>query len=122
MNESIWAVAGTAVAALGVWVGVRFVNRREKWAKRTLVELVLLLPLLYLLSFGIACAYVSRSRTDAYSIPMLPHAYQPLGWINRHGPQFASAALSAYGRLWMPRHSIVGIPVGKFGITPIQKS
>ncbi len=53
---------------------------------------------------------------------MLPQAFQPLGWINRHGPQFARDALSAYGRLWMPQHSIVGIPVGLSGLTPIQKN
>lgn len=110
-----------ALAAFVIWLGIRVINRRERWAKRTLCGFIGLFPVVYLLSFGIACAIVSRSRTDAFSIPMLPHVYQPLGWLNRHGPRFAADALSTYGRLWMPRHSIVGIPVGKFGLAPIQK-
>ena len=120
--ELVLSTLGVALTAFTIWLGVRALNRREKRFKRILCCLMLLLPVSYLLSFGVACAIVSRSRTDAFSIPMLPHAYQPLGWLNQHGPQFARDALAAFGRIWMPPHSIVGIPVGRFGLSPIQRN
>ncbi len=51
MAVSILAVA---FAALCVWLMVRLVNRRERWAKRTLAALVAM-PVLYVASFGPAC-------------------------------------------------------------------
>jgi len=44
------AVSGFAFAAFCIWLGVRIVNRRERWAKRLAVGLVLLL-IAYPLSF-----------------------------------------------------------------------
>ena len=60
-------------AAFCIWLTVRIVNRRERWAKRTLAAVVGL-PLTYVLSFGPACwmadrDVVSRSRAAAiYSL------------------------------------------------------
>src|SRR5690349_19586030 len=42
-----------AFAAFCVWLAVRIINRRERWAKWTAA--VIAPPLLYLLSFGPAC-------------------------------------------------------------------
>jgi hypothetical protein len=44
-----------AFAAFCVWLTVRIVNRRERWAKRTLLIIACGLPLLYLGSFGAWC-------------------------------------------------------------------
>jgi len=41
-------------AAFCIWLGVRIVNRRERWAKWTLAA-TLALPVLYVASFGPAC-------------------------------------------------------------------
>ena len=43
-----------AFAAFCVWLTVRTVNRRERWAKWTLTTLACV-PILYVLSFGPAC-------------------------------------------------------------------
>ena len=50
MNIAL-AVSEIAFAAFCVWLGVRIVNRRERWAKRTAIVIVLLLSL-YVLSSG----------------------------------------------------------------------
>jgi len=52
------AIFGFAFAAFCVWLIVRIVNRRESWAKRTLVTVVGV-PVLYVASFGPACCLVS---------------------------------------------------------------
>jgi len=52
-----------AFAAFCVWLGVRIVNRRERWAKWTAVAMIAL-PVLYVASFGpahgIICAVDSQ--------------------------------------------------------------
>ena len=54
-----------AFAAICVWLTVRVVNRRERWAKRTLATVVGL-PLLYVASFGPMCRYVSHYPTETF--------------------------------------------------------
>ncbi|HEY3964685.1 MAG TPA: hypothetical protein VGM05_09065 [Planctomycetaceae bacterium] len=44
-----------AFAAFCVWLTVRIVDRREKWAKRMAVDLAVGLPLLYVLSSSHSC-------------------------------------------------------------------
>jgi len=34
MLSTAWAIIGIAFAAFCVWLAVRIVNRRERWAKR----------------------------------------------------------------------------------------
>lgn len=83
MGEAILAVLGMAFAAFCVWLTVRIVNRRERWAIRTAIALALLL--IYALSFGPACglslqadrlavyrpcAYLACGAPDAMSRPM----------------------------------------------------
>jgi len=41
-----------AFAAFCVWLTVRIVNRKERWAKRLALWLIVLLPTLYVLSSG----------------------------------------------------------------------
>lgn len=61
----LFTVIGIAFAATSTWLTVRCINRREKWAQRTVVALVL--GLAYPLSFGPAC-WLAGSRI----IPMGP--------------------------------------------------
>jgi hypothetical protein len=51
MIGTIWIVVGAAFAASCIWLTVRIVNRRERWAKWTAVALVLA-PVLYVVSSG----------------------------------------------------------------------
>ena len=54
MNLAL-SIFTVAFAAFCVWLTVRVVNRRERWAKWTLVGTVIGLPVLYVVSFGPAC-------------------------------------------------------------------
>ena len=47
-----------AFAAFCVWLGVRFYNRRERWAKWTLAGVVVL-PVLYVASYGPAMWFLT---------------------------------------------------------------
>lgn len=76
----------TAVAAFWVWLTVRVLNRRERWAKWTLA-LVVGLPLLYVASFGPACWLADRGLI-AREIPLL--VYDPL-----------SSFLAAFDAEWL---------------------
>ncbi len=71
-----------AFAAGCVWLTVRIVNRRERWAKRTAVALACL-PILYALSFGPACWIAATpwvpGRADVPSIGM--RFYYPIGAV-----------------------------------------
>jgi hypothetical protein len=62
-----------AFAAFCVWLTVRIINRRERWAKGTAV--VVGLPVLYVMSFGPACWLTSRMNSGA---AMIPVAYAPI--------------------------------------------
>jgi hypothetical protein len=64
-----------AFAALCVWLTVRIVNRRERWAKRT--ALILAMVLAYLVSFGPACWISSRTNRGAELMDVI---YQPMTW------------------------------------------
>lgn len=80
-----FAIFGVAFSALCVWLGVRIVNRRERWAKWTLAG-VLGMPVLYVASFGPACWWFSQP----VELPFVgmkarrpPAIYSPIGWTAR---------------------------------------
>ena len=45
-------IFGTAFAAFCVWIAVRIVSRRERWAEWTAVAILVIGPVLYVLSSG----------------------------------------------------------------------
>ena len=63
-----------AFAAFCVWLTVRIVNRRERWAKWTLA-LAVGLPTIYIATFGPACWVSSRT---GIGIEALPWIYRPI--------------------------------------------
>jgi hypothetical protein len=65
-EDQILPRLGLVVAAFGVWLGVRIINRRERWAKRTALVIVVV-PTLYVLSFGPACWWMA-DRSFGYTI------------------------------------------------------
>jgi hypothetical protein len=101
-----------AFAAFCVWLTVRIVNRRERWAKWTFAVLIGL-PVLYVLSFGPWCWILSRCiRTDARGIrtaadladPLksaLPYCPIFLLWWN--GPKSIEAAIGWYAIVFSGR-------------------
>jgi hypothetical protein len=70
------SIFGIAFAAFCVWLTVRIVNRRERWAKWTLAAVVSM-PLLYVACFGPAC-WVSSYRRDRQELELVSVVYQPL--------------------------------------------
>jgi hypothetical protein len=71
--QSFLLALAVAFAAFCAWLGVRIVNRRERWAKWTAVGLGVLL--VYPLSFGPACWISSRTGRGFAAVNMV---YQPL--------------------------------------------
>jgi hypothetical protein len=83
-----------AFAAFCVWLTVRVVNRRERWAKWTLAAVVGL-PLLYVLSFGPADARIGPSGLiHRAEEDRLLHAYeviyQPIFWAMHESPMHSA--------------------------------
>jgi hypothetical protein len=71
---------GVAIPAFCVWLTVRIVNRRERWAKWTAAAVFGLLPVLYVGSFGPACwCAVRRPLLKA----PVAYAYWPLTSVAR---------------------------------------
>jgi len=67
------SIFGIAFAAFCVWLTVRIINRRERWAKWTAVGLIVALA--YPLSFGPACWISERTKSGEKA---LSAAYQPI--------------------------------------------
>ena len=67
-------IFGVAFAAFCVWLTVRIVGRRERWAKWTLATVVSL-PVLYVASFGPACWLVDRELLPSDPIEL---AFRPI--------------------------------------------
>jgi hypothetical protein len=53
-----------AFCAICLWLTVRIVNRRERWAKWALAGMISL-PVLYVASFGLGCRLIAREDPDA---------------------------------------------------------
>src|SRR5437868_6452046 len=79
-HAQLTTILAVAVAAFCVWLTVRIVNRRERWAKWTLAAAAL--PVLYVLSFGPACWAVER---DLIPLRQTEIAYAPIVFLAWHG-------------------------------------
>ena len=93
--------AAVAFAALCVWLTVRIINRRERWAKRTLAAVVVV-PVLYVLSIGPARWAMIQEWCPIWVSTAYPRVYSPLRWILFHkgSPQPFRDALNWYVHLW----------------------
>ena len=93
--DRVMLMLTTGVAAFFLWLTLRIINRRERWAKRTLAALVGTLAL-YVLSIGPACWVSSRTKTGE---EVLSAVYRPLTWGLSRNEQ-GDRILSWYSRLW----------------------
>lgn len=91
--------AGSAIAAFCVWLAVRIVNRRERWAKRTLAA-VIALPALYVASIGPA-QWFSEYCTVYKQNPLDSGFYAPIKWGWNYGPPVIGDAIYWYLGLWL---------------------
>jgi len=90
------AIFGVAFTAFCVWLVVRIVNRRERWAKWAAVVLVST-PVLYVLSTGPVVWYC---RGDGDLPGWLTIIYWPLR-LMPDGPEFVEDAFDWYIGLWV---------------------
>jgi hypothetical protein len=107
-----------AFAAFCVWLTVRIVNRRERWAKWTLAGLLIGLPVFYVASFGVAIV-IAATPADEFSDRdrsrhIWPKVYCPIGKLLVADPKY-KAVILWYANLWMPDESVVAIPISADG-------
>ena len=110
------ALAMTVLAAIFVWLTVRVINRRERWAKWTLATVVAM-PTLYFASFGPACWLVSRNEDSDTELPKI---YTPIGWLCWNSP-IVRRVMEGYGRMGMSAEQQVEYPIDEdmwLSITP----
>ena len=90
------AIIGFAFAALCIWLTVRIVSRRERWAKWTAVALAVVL-VGYPLSFGPALWLVSNGNI---TLKEVRRVYRPIVMIRWHSPAWMTIAIDGYAKLW----------------------
>jgi hypothetical protein len=93
---------GVFLTAFCIWLTVRIVNRREKWAKRTAIALVLVLGI-YPLSIGPFVALYHREMLPEPIKTIALFFYFPIFYlISLDGTQPIRTVIIWYGKLWMP--------------------
>jgi hypothetical protein len=90
---------GVAYAAFCVWLTVRIVKQRERWAKRTLAAVVCL-PVLYVLSIGPVAWLNTRHRMPKSVSRAIKHVHDPIDWLMAHAPRPVDHAIRWYAQLW----------------------
>jgi hypothetical protein len=103
-NQELIVLTALAVtfAATCVWLTVRIVNRRERWAKRTAVAITVA-TILYMLSTGPAAWIWVHAVPDSLSPryrAVMETVYSPLGLLFRHSNIIQRMAF-AYQDLWV---------------------
>src|SRR5579872_2122143 len=93
------SIVGMSFAAFCVWLGVRIVNRRERWARLKAVGLVIGMPLLYVLGIG---PYVWLNTRDLLP-DELRQIYMPVGWLYKVGPKPIADGIDWYLDPWRKR-------------------
>jgi hypothetical protein len=92
-------IFGIAFASFCVWLVVRIINRRERWAKWTL-GVTLSLPVLYVASFGPACWWFSSvSQLPIGNLAAFRRVsvfYRPIGWTTQRLPVPVARAVGWY--------------------------
>lgn len=92
-----FATFGVSYAAFSIWLTVRIVNRRERWAKRTAVVLAVL-AVLYPISAGPLAWLIVHGylRNDPFY-----EFYSPLSWLWTYGPEPFRSVYRWYFGLWV---------------------
>jgi hypothetical protein len=104
MNFLIPILAVT-FAAICVWLTVRIINR-ERWAKWTAAAIVVL-PVLYLLSFGPAVWLAGRGYLSESTVSLF---YWPVLWSTAHA-ETLDGAVDLWGSLWIPEDEVATLQI-----------
>jgi cytochrome bd-type quinol oxidase subunit 2 len=97
--ETALLVLSVAFAAFCIWLTVRIVNRRERWAKWTLAAVVIA-PALYVMSDGPAFWLVRRAGRPAWALTAYRTTYAPLQFAYSHGPRPVHHAIQLMNDFW----------------------
>lgn len=89
-----------AFAASCVWLTVRVVSRKERWAKWMLVALALAA---YPISYGPFLYAWTAAGQPIWLGEVFDVAYYPIEQVRRSGPMPVSRAMAAYGNWWIDR-------------------
>jgi hypothetical protein len=89
-------------AAFCVWLTVRIINRRERWARWTGLALIVVL-VLYPLSSGPATWIVVKAGTPSWLMKPLGWLYAPIHAGVDHGPDWLQVAFSDWHVWWIER-------------------
>jgi hypothetical protein len=102
MSEAIFAALAVAFAAFAVWLTVRIVNRKERWAKWTAAVLAVAL-IVYPVSAGPWCYAMGRYGAESPFIDATYSIYVPLQTAVSFAPDCVSDAFHGYCRWWDQR-------------------
>jgi len=110
------SIFGVIFAAVCLWLTVRIINRRERWAKWTLAGMVGL-PVLYVVSFGPACRLAAVPFSRYPRVAAIPRTtwmnpYRPLCWFTDRcdGALFSEMVLR-YVSVCIPKKSLIAVPM-----------
>ncbi|MBS0263664.1 MAG: hypothetical protein JSS02_17105 [Planctomycetes bacterium] len=95
---TILLVIPVAFVAFCVWLTVRIINRRERWAKWAAA--VLGIPMSYALSFGCISWLWWRGFIPRSADPVLNRFFSPFIWAMTSGPKWLADAVFWYAELW----------------------
>jgi hypothetical protein len=99
MTPLLPALAAT-FAAFCVWLTVRVVNRRERWAKWTLAITLLLLAV-YPFSYGPARWFYLKTGIPEWTWPVVDSTFEPLWWVRENSPTWFKEAMFDYDAWWI---------------------
>jgi hypothetical protein len=101
-------------AAFCVWLGVRIINRRERWAKWA-AAVVVGVPVLYVASFGPSCWWLSKAGQVEEFVSLryrMAHgAYWPIGYVAQNGPERVQNVIRWYATLGLRMETVVYLPI-----------
>ena len=103
MSHTIPVIMGIGLAAVSVWLTVRIVNRKERWAKRAAVALIVTVLVVYPLSFGLVHRLGSRGVLPWSAKPVFEAIYSPALWALHSGPQWLRDSINWYIDVWDAR-------------------
>jgi hypothetical protein len=108
-----------AFAAVCIWLTVRIVNRKERWAKRTLATLLAGVPAVYVASFGPA---IWLTQLDDPWAPLTAAIYWPLGRLAKlDGPEVVGNPLAWYAEFFArPYPGLPDLPICFVPVEPTK--
>jgi hypothetical protein len=99
LTTLIIAALAIAFAAFCIWLGVRIVNRREKWSKRLAIILAIV-SILYPLSSGPATWILIKAGDPDWLYKPVRWLYTPHEVVVVHGPEWLQTADMFWGTWW----------------------